>query len=118
MPLPQTLRIRGIKAEGRHGASGGERDEPQPFLVDVEIEVEAQHDDIATTADYRDVVETVRNLVASQSVAIIETLAERVATAVLAVPGVVRCRATVHKPRAAGRLDADDISAEAEAGNL
>jgi dihydroneopterin aldolase len=112
--VPQTIRLRGIRTEGRHGARRGERDEPQPFLLDLDIEVEAVHDDLATTADYRVVVETARNLVASQSFAIIETLAERVATAVLAVPGVMRCRAVVHKPRAADRLDASDVSAEAE----
>jgi dihydroneopterin aldolase len=114
--VPQIVRLRGITAEGRHGASTGERDEPQPFLVDLDIDVEARHDDLASTADYRVVVETVRNLVQSQSVRIIETLAERIATAVLAVPGVLRCKAVVHKPRATERLGADDVSAEAEAG--
>ena len=39
--MPQVIRVRGIRAEGRHGASAGERDDPQPFEVDLDVEVEA-----------------------------------------------------------------------------
>jgi dihydroneopterin aldolase len=112
----QTLCLAGIRTEGRHGAREGEQDRTQPFLVDLELEVEARDDDLATTADYREVIELVRTLIAEESHAIIETLAERVADAVAALPGVVSCHAVVHKPRAAERLDAADISAEAAAG--
>jgi dihydroneopterin aldolase len=112
--MPQTIRITGIRAEGRHGARAGERDEPQPFVIDLELEVDARDDDLDTTADYRPVVETVRALVTEGSFHIIETIAERTAEAVVAIDGVRRCRATVHKPWAAERLQASDVSAEAE----
>jgi dihydroneopterin aldolase len=112
--MQQTIRIAGIRTEGRHGARAGERDEPQPFVVDLELEVDARDDDLETTADYRPVVETVRRLVAEESFHIIETIAERVAEAVVAIEGVHRCRATVHKPWAAERLQTSDVSAEAE----
>ena len=114
--MPQVIRIEGIDAEGRHGAREGERDHPQPFVVDLEIEVDARDDDLGTTADYRPVTEAVRDLVGDESFAIIETLAERVAARVASMPGVRRCRATVHKPGAADRLDVADVSATAEAG--
>lgn len=112
----QRLRLTGIRTEGHHGAREGERDGPQPFVVDLELTVEAREDDLATTADYRDVVEAVRRLVAEESHAIIETLAGRIAESVVDMAGVVSCRAVVHKPDAAGRLGAGDVSAEATAG--
>jgi dihydroneopterin aldolase len=114
--VSQTLRINGIRAEGRHGAREGERDAAQPFVVDVEIEVEATDDDLETTADYRAVVDEIRALIEKESHRIIETLAERVAQTVAAMSGVAVCRARVHKPAAAQRLGIDDVTAEATAG--
>lgn len=109
------IRITGITAEGRHGLLE-EEDEPQPFLVDLELRVDPADDDLATTADYRVVVERVRQLVAGEHAALIETLAGRIAAAVSAIPGVRWCRAAVHKPRAAELLGVSDVAAEAEAG--
>lgn len=114
----ERLRLTGIRTEGRHGAREGERDAPQPFLVDLEVDVEARGDDLTTTADYRDLVELVRRLVAGESFSVIETLASRIAEAVAARDGVVACRAVVHKPLAADRLDAEDVAAEAVAQSL
>ncbi len=114
--MSQTVRIDGIRAEGRHGARVGEREAAQPFVVDLEIEVEAVDDDLDTTADYREVIAEVRGLIERESYRIIETLAERVAEAVAAMSGAVLCRARVHKPAAAERLGVADISAEATAG--
>ena len=112
----QTLRITGIEAEGRHGASDGERDAPQPFAVDVEVGVEATEDHVDATADYRAVVAVVREVVEGESHAVIETIAERVAARVAEVPGVLGVRAVVHKPEAAARHGVADVSAEASAG--
>ena len=114
--MAQTVHLRGIRAEGRHGASRGEQDTPQHFEIDLDIGVEAVGDDLGTTADYRVVVYAVQDVVEKRSFALIETIAEKVAEAVLGVPGVLWCNATVHKPRAAGRLGIDDVSASAEAG--
>ncbi|MGH2712264.1 MAG: dihydroneopterin aldolase [Actinomycetota bacterium] len=114
--MPQIIHLRGIRTEGRHGASRGEQDAAQPLLVDLEMDVEALNDDLGTTADYRVVVYAVQELVAKKSLALIETIAEHVAEAVVEVPGVRWCKATVHKPRAAERLGAADVSASAEAG--
>ena len=112
--MPQTIHITGIRAAGRHGARAGERDEPQPFVVDLELEVDATDDDLGTTADYRPVTEAVRRVVTEESMTLIETMAERIAGEVAAMPGVRRCRATVHKPWAAERLQTSDICAAAE----
>ena len=113
--MPQVIRLRGIRAEGRHGASPGERDDPQPFEVDLEVEVDAAADDLDATADYRKIVAAARAVVEGEPVTLIETLAGRIATAVTAVSGVRSCRTVVHKPGAAERLGVDDVSAEATA---
>jgi dihydroneopterin aldolase len=106
-----TLDLRGIRASGRHGASAGERDQPQEFVVDLELEVDARADTLQKTADYREVIELVRKTVETGSFVLLETLAGAVAEAVRAVPRVRSVRATVHKPEAAARLDLSDISA-------
>lgn len=113
--MPQVIRIRGIRSEGRHGASAGETDQPQPFEVDLEVEVDAVTDDLEATADYREIVAVALAAIEGEPVTLIETLAERVAAAVTAVSGVRSCRAAVHKPRAAERLGVDDVSAETTA---
>lgn len=113
--MPQVIRLRGIRADGRHGASPGERDDSQPFEVDLEVQVEAAADDLDATADYRKIVAAARAVVEGEPVTLIETLAARVATAVTAVSGVRSCRAVVHKPGAAERLGIEDVSAESTA---
>ena len=65
--MPQTLRLSGIRAEGKHGASAGERDAPQPFAVDLELEVEAGGDTIEETSDYREVAAAVRAVIEGES---------------------------------------------------
>ena len=112
--MSQTVRIGGILAEGRHGVGADERAKPQPLVVDLELEVDARDDDLETTADYRLVTEAVRTLVAEESFHLMETVAERIAAAVVAVPGVRRCRVAVRKPKAAERLKTSDVIVEAE----
>ena len=111
--VSEVIRITGIAAEGRHGASPGERDRPQRFVVDLGIEVEPRGDDLDTTADYRAAVDAVRRIIEVESYALIETMARRIASVVAEFPGVHTCRAVVHKPAAADRLGAEDVSAEA-----
>jgi dihydroneopterin aldolase len=111
-----TLRLSGIEASGRHGASDGERDRPQPFVVDLVLGVEPTGDAVTSTADYRELARRVRGVIETTSFAIIETLAGRVADEVAATDGVVWCRAVVHKPLAAERHGMADVSAEAVSG--
>ena len=110
------IRIHGIRCEGRHGVPDEERERPQPFVVDLEIEVDAGEDDLSATADYDGVLRVVRGLVSTESFHLIETLARRIAEVVATQPGSVSCRATVHKPKVAGSLGVEDVSAEAVAG--
>jgi dihydroneopterin aldolase len=114
--MTHVLRITGIRAEGRHGATPGETDRTQPFVVDLELGVEPTGDSVDRTADYREVVGVVRRVVEDESHSLIETIAGRIAEDVAAIGGAVSCRAVVHKPEAASRLGVADVSAEAVSG--
>jgi dihydroneopterin aldolase len=109
------LFLSGIRATGRHGARPGEKDEPQDFVVDLDIEVNVGDDDIAGTADYRGITETVRTIVDRRSFDLIESMAAAIADDLLTIERVVRVTAVVHKPNAAGRLGIDGVAAAATA---
>ena len=82
------LFLSGIHGEGRHGARPGEKDNAQPFVVDLDLEVEVGSDRIDATADYRGVSERVRGIVEEGSFDLIETMAAEIADACLAFPAV------------------------------
>jgi dihydroneopterin aldolase len=107
-----TIIIRGILAEGVHGLEG-ERDRPQPFVVDVEIfgslERAAEKDDINTTIDYGVVAREVRDVVMNQTFELIETLAQAIADRVRTL-GARSIRVKVAKPKSARNLSVDEIA--------
>ena len=110
------LFLSGIRASGRHGARPGEKDEAQPFVIDLDLVVEVGADRIDDTADYRAVIERVRAIVEGESFDLIEAMAGRIAAEVLGVDHVVRATAVVHKPGAASRLEIDGVAAAATVG--
>jgi dihydroneopterin aldolase len=95
------LFLTGIDASGRHGANAGEKDEPQAFVVDLDVEVHVDRDAIGSTVDYRSVIAAAREVVEQRSFDLIESLARAVAEQVAASPGVASATAIVHKPGAA-----------------
>jgi dihydroneopterin aldolase len=109
------LFLTGIRAEGRHGARIGEKDEPQPFVVDLDLEVEVHEDSIDATADYRGVTDAVREIIEQGSFDLIESMAEAIAHRIASFPRVAEVTAVVHKPKAAGRLGIDGVAAGATA---
>ena len=109
------LFLSGIRASGHHGARAGEKDEPQEFVVDLDLDVDVSDDDIAGTADYRRITETVRTVIQDRSFDLIEAMAAAIAAAVLGLERVTRATAIVHKPNAARRLDIDGVAAAATA---
>ena len=113
---PVTISLAGIRASGWHGASPGEREEPQEFVVDLEVEVTVDDDDLGSTVDYRVLAAAARDTVERRSFLLLESLAHAVARAAFEFERVERVTATVHKPRAAGSLGAEDVSVSAVAG--
>lgn len=109
------LFLSGIRAEGRHGARPGEKERPQPFVVDLDLEVEVGDDEIGGTADYRGIVEGVRDVIERGSFDLIESMAASIADRVASMPRVSTATAVVHKPDAAARLEIDGVAAAATA---
>jgi dihydroneopterin aldolase len=109
------LFLSGIRAEGRHGARAGEKNEPQPFVVDLDLEVDAGDDSIEATADYRGITDAVREIVEHGSFDLIETMADAIARRIASMAHVITVTAVVHKPKAAGRLGMDGVAAAATA---
>ncbi|HEX3300017.1 MAG TPA: dihydroneopterin aldolase [Actinomycetota bacterium] len=105
------LFLSGIRAEGHHGARPGEKDAAQPFVVDLDLEVEVTGDDIDATADYRGITEAVRAVVEDGSFDLIEAMAASIADACVAFEPIVRATVVVHKPNAATRLEIDGVAA-------
>lgn len=110
--MTDTIVVRGISAEGMHGLEG-EREQPQPFLVDVEITVDlaaaAAADRIEATIDYSVVSSEVRDIVMNESFELIETLADAIAARLLAL-GASSVRVKVSKPKVARTLHVDEIA--------
>jgi 7,8-dihydroneopterin aldolase/epimerase/oxygenase len=111
------LFLSGITASGRHGAREGEKDESQPFVVDLDLTVAVAEDRIEATADYRGITERVRAIVEGESFDLIEVLADRIANEILRLEHVVGVTALVHKPSAATRLEVDAVSSSVTAGD-
>lgn len=109
------LFLSGIRAEGHHGARAGEKDEPQPFVVDLDLEVDVGDDSIEATADYRRITDAVREVVEQGSFDLIETMAGAIARRVASTARVTGVTAVVHKPNAGARLGIDGVAAAATA---
>ena len=110
------LFLSGIQVDGRHGANPGEQDAPQPFVVDLDLEVRVDADEIGATADYRAITQAARDVVAGGSFDLLEAIAPAVADAVAGIDHVVRATAVVHKPNAARSIGIEGVAAAATAG--
>lgn len=106
--------ITGLRARGFHGVLPEERVAGQDFVVDALLWLDtapaAAGDDLGRTADYAALTSRLAEIVAGPPVALIETLAERLAAACLADPVVAEAEVTVHKPDAPVSPDVADIS--------
>jgi dihydroneopterin aldolase len=109
------LFLTGIRASGHHGANPGEKDQAQDFVVDLDVEVDVTADRIGGTSDYRQLIRTARETVERERFDLLESIANAVAEAVAARPGVVRATAVVHKPAAARSNDVEGVAAAATA---
>jgi 7,8-dihydroneopterin aldolase/epimerase/oxygenase len=106
--LGDRILLEGMVFHGRHGTLPPERELGQPFVVDVELRLDLRpaglSDDLARTVDYGEVHRRAREIVEGAPVDLTETVAERLATAILQDhPSVEAVRVKVAKPHV--RLD-------------
>jgi len=106
--------LTGLRATGHHGVYEHERRDGQEFVVDVAMHLDthpaAASDDVSDTVHYGEVADEVAAIVAGDPVDLVETLAQRIADAVLRRPLVRRVRVTVHKPQAPIAVPFEDVA--------
>ena len=109
------MRIAGIEGHGYHGLFDVERENGQPFIVDVELTLNlskaGKSDDLNDSIDYNDVSILIHNEIVGPPVKLIEALAESISSKILkAYPTVEEIKTTVHKPRAPISVSFGDVS--------
>lgn len=99
--------LRGLRLEGCHGVFPEEKQQVQPFFVDVDLELgqhrEGPADSLRATVDYTDVCRSVAEVVRKgpgEGYDLIETLAEAIASKLLRDFPLMGVVVRVHKPEA------------------
>lgn len=119
--MGDVIRLTGLSFHAIVGDLPHEREHPQPVEVDVEVETDvgpaAASDSLADGLDYRAVyaavsAETARD--ATGAPRLLETLAVRIADAVLALDRVESVLVRVRKPQAALPGPLDEVEVEVE----
>jgi dihydroneopterin aldolase len=81
--MSDSVRVVGLRELGVHGVLPEERERPQPFEVNLELEIDLVTagitDDLVDTVDYGAVCDAVRAVVANESYRLLERLATRIA---------------------------------------
>lgn len=95
--------LEGMIFTGRHGTLPAERELGQRFVVDVELRLDLRaaglSDDLTKTVDYGEVHRMARSIVEGEPVGLTETVAERIAAAVLEnFPPIEAVKVKVAKP--------------------
>lgn len=112
--MTDEIKLTGIRATGFHGVYAHERREGQEFVVDIALGLSlaraAETDDVVDTVHYGELAEQIVAIVEGEPVDLIETLAQRVADAVLSRPLVEHVVVTVHKPDAPITVPFADVS--------
>jgi len=98
------ITLTGVRAVGHHGVYPDEKRDGQEFVVDATLSLSlrraAETDDVADTVHYGELAERLVEIVEGDPVDLLETLAQRLADAVLADERVDAVTITVHKPQA------------------
>jgi len=94
--------IEGITVFAHHGVLPEEKNHGQRFVIDVRLELSAPPaaDDLGATVDYAEVASLAGQIATANTCDLIETLASKIADALLGFDGVRRVSVTVSKPEA------------------
>lgn len=108
------ITLTGLRVHGRHGVHEHERRRGQEFVVDVTVWLDlgpaADTDELSATLDYGALAQQAAQIVGGDPCNLIETVADRIATAVLADARVPAVEVTVHKPAAPIPLEFADVA--------
>lgn len=112
--MTDEIKLTGIEVLAKHGVLESEHRRAQVFRVDVSAQLDlvgpGESDRLEDTLDYGTLAVEIREVVGSESHALIERVATRVAETVLGHRQVERVVVTVHKPEAPVEVALDDVS--------
>lgn len=101
--LSDLIEVRGIRALGRHGLLPEEKDRPQPFEIDLRLDIDlaaaGKSDRLDDTVDYGILTLAVARVVELEEHHLLERLAIRVAETCKVDPRVLGAEVTVRKLR-------------------
>ena len=96
------IELTGIRVYGRHGANPGEKDVPQPFDIDLRVELDLSaarsSDALTDTLDYGALHRTIVAVVRDTSFDLLERLGQELLDTVLADARVLRAQVRLAKP--------------------
>ena len=96
-----TVFVRGLRVEAGIGVHDHEQGRLQPLIIDVTLELApAPVERLADTINYETVAQAARAIVDEGHVGLVETFAERLASACLEDARVRRCTVRIEKPGA------------------
>ena len=103
--------LQGMSFQGRHGFRPEEREHPQEFKVDVEVDCDlaeaGRTDHLEDTVDYTRVRAAAKEVMEGESLKLIESLAARIAERVLQLHGVTAVSVRIAKrPESMRPIDA------------
>ena len=89
--MTDSIELRGLRVTALVGALPEERDRPQPLEIDLDVHADlaaaGTSDRLDDTVDYGAVCDAVEKVFGAGHVALLETVAERIASAVVATDG-------------------------------
>jgi dihydroneopterin aldolase len=107
------IELRGMSFQGRHGARPAERERPQEFRVDIDVETElaepGRTDRLEDTVDYTRLRAIAREVIEGPSHQLLESLAAAIADRALRLAGVESVTVRVAK-RPAGMQPIDSAA--------
>lgn len=102
--MSDRIRLTGISATACHGVLEHEKVQPQPFLVDIDVDCDlaraGRTDQLQWTINYAQIAQAAHGILTGPPVDLIEHLAERIAAETLTHPAAEAVEVTVHKPQA------------------
>jgi 7,8-dihydroneopterin aldolase/epimerase/oxygenase len=112
--MTDRITLTGLRVRGHHGVFEHEKRDGQDFLVDItawlDLGPAAASDDLTRTLHYGELAELAASIVAGEPYDLIESVAGRIADAVLADQRLDAVEVTVHKPSAPIPLTFADVS--------
>ena len=110
--------IEGVTVFAHHGVLPEEKEHGQRFVIDVRLELSAlpDDDDLAATVDYAEVASLTARIATADTYDLIETLASKIADAMLEFESVRTASVTVSKPDAPMPVDVSRVGVTVSKG--